>query len=124
MEDYLEIIYRLGSERGTVRACDIASSLGVKMPSVSGALRTLAARGLVNYRPYEEVSLTRSGFDAARGVDRRHRVLLGFLHEVLGVDRRTAETDACRLEHILSTPSMNRLTMFMDDRPGEEGKRP
>ena len=121
MEDYLEAILRLTSGKRVARARDIAARLGVKMPSVSGALKSLVVRGLVNYRPYEAVTLTSAGVAVAKGVARKHQVLLGFLRDILGVNERIAEADACRLEHSLSGDSMRKLGVFMAGRLGKKG---
>lgn len=113
MEDYLEAILRLSREGGVARARDIASSLGVKRSSVTGALRHLAEMKLVNYRPYELITLTAKGRGAARRVTSRHEVLARFFREVLGVPAPTADADACRIEHGFSRETIDRLTVFM-----------
>jgi len=114
MEDYLEAILALSAESGVARARDIASAMKVSRPSVTGALRQLAGHGLVNYKPYELITLTPEGDDAARRVSRRHDVLLHFLHGALGVGKETAERDACRIEHGLSRETADRLVAFME----------
>ncbi|MHC5053556.1 MAG: metal-dependent transcriptional regulator [Planctomycetota bacterium] len=120
MEDYLEAILALSAEGGVARARDIASAMKVSRPSVTGALRHLAEHGLVNYRPYELITLTPEGAEAARRVSRRHEVLSRFFREALGVKRETAETDACRIEHGLSRETVDRLVAlmeFLEERP-------
>ena len=120
MEDYLEAILALSAEGGVARARDIATSMKVSRPSVTGALRHLAERGLVNYRPYELITLTPEGAEAARRVSRRHEVLSRFFRGALGVTEETAERDACRIEHGLSRETVDRLVAlmeFMEERP-------
>lgn len=120
MEDYLEAILALSAEGGVARARDIATAMEVSRPSVTGALRHLAEHGLVNYRPYELISLTPRGAEAARRVSRRHRVLSRFFREALGVAEATAERDACRIEHGLSRETVGRLVAlmeFLEERP-------
>jgi len=114
MEDYLEVILALSAEGGVARARDIASAMKVSRPSVTGALRQLAGHGLVNYKPYELITLTPEGADAARRVSRRHDILLRFLREVLSVGKEIAERDACRIEHGLSRETADRLVAFME----------
>lgn len=121
MEDYLEAILDLAGEGGIARARDIASSMKVSRPSVTGALRHLAEHGLVNYRPYEVITLTPAGAEAAERVRRRHEALSRFLRDVLGVPAATAERDACRIEHGLSRGTVARLVAFMERL--EEGPR-
>jgi len=121
MEDYLETILALSAEGGVARARDIASAMKVSRPSVTGALRHLSKHGLVNYAPYEVITLTSEGAEAARRVARRHEILSRFLGGALGVSERTAERDACRIEHGLSRETVGRLVALMEflgERPG------
>lgn len=108
-EDYLEAIYLLEEADGAARAAAVARKIGVRKPSVTTALRSLTAAGLVAHDPYGAVRLTRRGRDAARGVVRRHRVLMDFLTSLLGVAQREAEEVACRMEHALSAGVLRRL---------------
>ena len=114
MEDYLEAIFDLDKDKKVVRVRDIAKRLDVKMPTVTSMLRNLNNRGLVNYEKYEYVELTESGADVGREMHRRHQVLYRFLTDVLKIDMRTANDEACRMEHVLSESSLTNLTDFME----------
>lgn len=114
LEDYLEAILELLRGQRRARVKDIAERLGVTMPSVTGALHTLAERGLVNYRPYEAVTLTKRGREAAEGVRRRHEALTTFFREVLGLEARVAEENACRIEHVIDEEVLERLTCYLE----------
>ena len=114
MEDYLEAIYDLGREKKVVRVRDIAARLDVKMPTVTSMLKNLNERGLVDYEKYEYVDLTAKGRAVGREMHRRHDVLRRFLTEILKIDARTSDEEACQLEHALSTATLNRLIQFMD----------
>lgn len=114
MEDYLEAIYHLSREHGFARSKDIARSLGVLVPSVTGALRTLAARNLVHYEPYSVVRLTSEGEKIARRMVRRHDTLRTFMERFLGVAAEEADDTACRMEHAVSPAVMDRLVAFID----------
>jgi DtxR family Mn-dependent transcriptional regulator len=114
LEDYVETIFLLQRQNLTARSKDIAERLDVRRASVTGALRALAKKGLVNYAPYESVTLTEKGNDVAREVLKRHNTIKRFLNEVLGFDETTAETDACKMEHALSREVRERLKVFMD----------
>ncbi len=113
MEDYLESIYRLQMQKRVVRVRDIASDIGVKAPTVSETLRLLNERGLVKHERYEDVQLSQDGSRIAQEVHNRHRIISGFLTDVLRVDPETAEKDACAIEHNLSRNTMARLITFM-----------
>jgi DtxR family Mn-dependent transcriptional regulator len=88
--------------------------LDVRKASVTSALRTLSARGLVNYAPYDIVTLTDAGTGIAEELDRRYSVLHDFFVSVLGIDSETADTDACNLEHHLSDTLYERLIGFIE----------
>jgi len=114
MEDYLEAIAVLRDERGVVRVSHISRALDVSMPSVTAAVKKLADEGLVEHEPYGHVELTADGDAIARDVFRRHEALRRFLAEVLGVERDAAEEDACRMEHVISPSTRDRLSKFIE----------
>lgn len=113
MEDYLETIYLLGKKRKAVRVRDIAKEMAITMPSVTGALKTLEQLELVSHPRYDMVFLTSKGNRLARAVYQRHLVLRDFLVKVLGIDPKIAESDACGMEHAVSTQTLERLVLFM-----------
>ena len=113
LEDYLETIFHLVSEHQVARAKDIAQHLGVKSPSVTGALRALAKRDLINYSPYDVITLTEEGHAIAREVVRRHEVLHDFFVKVLGVSDREADEAACKMEHLISRTILERFIEFV-----------
>lgn len=113
-EDYLEAIYNISLAKMAARAKDIAQYLDVKGSSVTGALRTLGSMGLVNYAPYDLVTLTDEGRVAAGEIVRRHNALKKFLVQVLGVDDLEAEEAACRMEHAVPKKIVNRLVKYSE----------
>lgn len=113
-EDYLETILGLIREVGVARVRDIASRLSVAKSSVTVALRSLSKRGLVNYEPYEWVTLTNEGEGMADRIMRRHHVIRSFLMDVLDVDERVADENACRMEHVMGDRVMSKLQCFVD----------
>ncbi len=109
MEDYLEAIYHLEQERRIARVRDIASRLGVKMSSVTSALKSLGARGLIQYDPHQFITLTDRGITKAKEIVRKHEVLKRFLVRVLQVGETVAEDNACRIEHHLDPEVIEKL---------------
>ncbi len=109
LEDYLKAILLSSREHGAVRPRDIVERLRVSGPSVTEALQNLRNRGLVNYLPYEAVSLTGEGQRYADQVLHRHRLLRRFLREVLLLDAAVADTGACLMEHVVSPPIIERM---------------
>jgi len=114
MEDYLEAIYHLETERRIARVRDIARRLDVKMSSVSSALKSLSSRGLIRYDPHQYITLTDQGIEKAKEIVRRHEVVKRFLSRVLYVDEAVAEDNACRMEHNLDPEVIEKLVRFMD----------
>jgi len=114
LEDYLEAILALVEEHEAAHVKDIAAKLGLTMPSVTGALRSLSERKLVNYRPYGAVTLTRRGREAAENVRRRHKVLKVFIEDILGLEGEVAQENACRIEHAVDQVVLDRLVAYLD----------
>ena len=114
MEDYLEAIAKLGGARKVARVKQISEVLGVRMPSVTSALKKLSEQELVEHERYGHIKLTPQGHKVARDVIRRHDALTRFFAQALGIDQETAEEDACKIEHVISPLSMERLTKFVE----------
>lgn len=114
MEDYLETIFLLVEDNKVARARDIAKRLQVNSSSVTGALRVLARKQLINYAPYEIITMTPLGEQVAASILRRHNSLRDFLVTVLAVDRKQAEGAACRMEHAVPRGVLERLAQFAD----------
>lgn len=100
-ENYLETILILSKKKPVVRSVDIAAELGFSKPSVSIAVKNMKAQGLITVTPEGYIYLTPTGSQVADGVYERHQVLTDALIR-LGVSEKTAEEDACRIEHIIS----------------------
>jgi DtxR family transcriptional regulator, Mn-dependent transcriptional regulator len=109
LEDYAEIILELEQKDGSARVTDIAQKMMVSKPSVTEALRLLKEREIVTYAPYSYIHLTEKGRILAQEVRRRHDILSSFLTTILGIPKRKAETQACRMEHILEPSTIEKL---------------
>lgn len=114
IEDYLETILDLTEIGEAVRVTDVAARLGIAKPSVSEAVSLLKDRGLVTQERYGRIYLTQAGLLEARRVRRRHLVLRTFLRDVLGVDGKQSEIDACQMEHVVSAETMERMVAFLE----------
>ncbi|MFO7818392.1 MAG: metal-dependent transcriptional regulator [Thermodesulfobacteriota bacterium] len=114
LEDYLEIIFELETkQKRGAKPSEIADRLGVQRASVTGAMRSLAEKALVNYQPYSSVTLTPEGFRVAAKVVHRHKVLSEFLHNMLNLPIKAAEANACRIEHHIDDQAMEQLIRFI-----------
>lgn len=108
-ENYLEAILVLGKQNGGfVRGIDVANHLEVSKPSVSVAMGNLKQALLITVDDAGGIHLTEAGRALAEQVYERHLILTGFLMK-LGVDESTAADDACRVEHVLSQLSFEKI---------------
>jgi uncharacterized protein (TIGR00725 family) len=107
--DYLESIYHLVRSRSAALVKEIAERMKVQKSSVTGALRLLAEKGLVNYDPYSFVTLTARGERIARDLVRRHETLRQFLTRVLAVEAAAADRNACHMEHAIEPQVLEKL---------------
>ena len=107
-EDYLETILVLQKKRGMVRSVDVARHMEVSKPSVCHAVATLRDGGFLTMDEDHFLRLTDVGREVAERTYERHCF---FTEQLIaaGVDPRTAEADACRIEHIISDESFSRL---------------
>ena len=100
-EDYLESMLMMKQLHGYIRSIDGAEHLGVTKPRVTYATRRLKESGHITMDKDGLITLTESGMAVASKMLDRHRTLTAFLID-LGVDAKTAEEDACKIEHDLS----------------------
>lgn len=114
LEDYLEAIYEIDKSKRDVHVKDVALKLGVTMPSVNGALKNLEAKGLVTHEKYDHIELTEPGRIQAEKITSRHKMIFLFLSEILKVDGKTAEEDACKTEHVLSRITVEKMAEYLD----------
>jgi DtxR family Mn-dependent transcriptional regulator len=114
LEDYLEAIYHTVAAKGAARAKDIVQRLGVHNSSVTQALRSLSDKELINYAPYDVITLTDRGERIALDVVKRHTTLSAFLRKVLGLSDHEADEGACLMEHAVNPLIMERLVKFVE----------
>lgn len=109
LEDYLEAVYTLSRSDGFARAGRVSAQLKVSKPSVSAAVKALAARGLLEQEPYGYIRLSPAGLKAGAAIAGRHSALKDFFISILGMDAPRAEHDACLAEHALSPGAIGRM---------------
>ena len=107
-EMYLETIYVLQKQRGSVRSVDISEHMGYSKPSVSRAVGLLKNGGYIQVDKDGSITLTETGKETAQKIYERHTVLSSMLI-ALGVSEQTALEDACRLEHAISDESFEAI---------------
>jgi len=102
VQDYLKAIHRLGGADRIVSPAEIAATLEVRAPSVTGMLKRLAESDYISYESGNGAQLSPSGVAEARRVIRRHRLVETFLTRVLGLDWSEVDVEAEALEHAIS----------------------
>ncbi len=105
---YLETVLILENRLGEVRSIDLAEEMGFSKPSVSRAVHLLEDNGFLIMEADGRLVLTESGRSEAIKVYQRHIVLSRFLIS-LGVEPIVADDDACRIEHIISSETFERV---------------
>ena len=114
-QNYLKAIWGLKEwSSEPVTATLIAKQLGLKLSSVSDAVRKMAKQGLVSHTPYGSVELTELGRQYALVMVRRHRLLESFLVQALGYTWDEVHNEAENLEHAVSDMLIERVDKFLD----------
>ena len=103
-EDYLEAVLVLQKEKGMVRSVDVARHMGVSKPSVCHAVSTLKEGGFLTMDEDFSLHLTDIGREVAEQTYEKHCFFTRLQVEA-GVDPKSAELVACRLEHVISLES-------------------
>ena len=113
-ENYLEAILVLSKRDGFVRSVDVANHMEFSKPSVSVAMANLRTALLITMDENNGIHLTDAGRALAEQVYERHLVLTAFLTKI-GVDEETAADDACRIEHVISQLSFDKIKAHVAD---------
>ena len=120
-EDYLEMILRLIEQKGYARSVDIAMGLGVSKPSVSVAMKQLREGNYILMDKENYITLTDAGMEIAQRIYERHKVLTRVL-TLIGVDEKTAEEDACKVEHDISVETFSAIQRQMEKLEASAGE--
>jgi len=103
-ENYLETILMLSQKGEKVRSIDIVNELEYSKPSVSVAMKNLRTKGYIAIDEDGHITLTAKGRKIAETMYERHIAISDWLIS-LGVDKKTAIHDACKMEHVMSEKS-------------------
>lgn len=91
----------------------IAEKLGVTKASTNSAMATLAEKGLITNERYKEIFLTPLGLEIAKLTSKKHHIIKDFFIKVLKVDSSIADNDACSIEHVISSDSIQAMQNFL-----------
>ena len=112
-ENYLETILILKNKNGFVRSIDIAHELEFSKASVSVAMKSLRESGYVQVDEDGGISLTESGLNIANTMYERHELIANVLIS-LGVSEETAYDDSCKIEHVISRQSFEKIKEYVE----------
>ena len=113
IEEYLEVLYRNGSNKEQISTTTLSKELGIAPGSVTQMLKKLEKLNYVNYVPYKGASLTDEGMKIAQKITRKHRILEKFLIEVLNIKQENVHEQACKMEHTLSDEAERALCTML-----------
>ena len=111
-EMYLETILVLKNEKGIVRSIDIANHTGYAKPSVSRAVGILKKNEFIEVSAEGFITLTSSGEAVAKDIYEKHIMLTDFLTKI-GVSPETAREDACKIEHVISKETFEKIKKYV-----------
>ena len=111
-ENYLESILVIKEKKGFVRSIDIANDLEVSKPSVSVAMKNFREEGYITVDSDGYIDLTEKGLEIAKRVYERHEVISKTLM-ALGVSEKVALEDSCKIEHVISEESFQKIKDFL-----------
>lgn len=112
-QDYLEAIWDLSQKNEKVKSVDVSDLLGVTRASTNRAMGILKENGMITQQRYSDICLTEKGRREALNVRERHDVLKTFLIDVLHVNVSTAEADACKMEHAISSETFDKFKAYV-----------
>ena len=108
-EMYLETILVLHKHHEIVRAIDVANERKYSKPSVSRAINVLKQKNYLSVEKNGNLILTDRGEALANSIFERHQFITQYLIQELRIDPRIAEDDACRIEHVISTETFDKM---------------
>lgn len=110
-EDYLETILLLSGGVNFVHRIEIAKRMGVSQAAVNKAVKLLIEKSYV-YEDGKHLYLTEGGRSYASAVYEKHCIIRDFL-VLIGVSPAVAESDACKMEHLVSEETFAKMKGFL-----------
>ncbi|MBD5401993.1 metal-dependent transcriptional regulator [bacterium] len=114
LEKYLLAIYDISKYNSNIIVKDVAKYLGIGGASTAAAIRTLAKKGLINYVPYGNISLTKVGFNTVQLKIYRHNTISNFLNQVLEIEKTSADKNASAIEYSMTEDVLIKFVHFLD----------
>lgn len=109
MQDYLETIYIIVSDKPVCRVTDITDMMKVSKPSVVRALSVLKKKGMIDKEPYGYITLTAAGKKCGEELLGKHRTLSDFLKTFFDMSNEQSDKLACELEHHFDKTAIGKM---------------
>lgn len=115
-EDYLKRVYHLQkSKNRAIKSIELANEMKVSKASINEMVKKLAMAGLIEYKPYSSVNLTKKGIEEAEKIVYKHRILENFLSKILGMSKNKVHDEADKLEHGVSKEATDKLNELLNN---------
>lgn len=114
LEKYLLAIYDISKDNSNIIVKDVSAYLGIGGASTATAIKTLAKKGLINYVPYGNISLTQEGFNTVQLKIYRHNTISSFLNQVLEIEKTSADKNASAIEYSMTEDILIKFVHFLD----------
>ena len=110
---HLAAVHDLKDHHGYARVSDVAKYLGITRGSASLTLKSLREKHYVQEDQNKHLSLSDKGHRIVHKVLEKRKVMETFLKDVLRIEKKQAEIDACKVEHLLSAEAGENLYHFV-----------
>jgi DtxR family Mn-dependent transcriptional regulator len=115
IEDYLEKIYLFIQKHDRpVRTTELAQLLNINPSAITSMAKKLHSKGYILYEPYIGIRLTEKGEKVAKKIIRKHELIELFLRDYLKLDGKKASEEACKIEHVISDETIEKLYDYMN----------
>ena len=114
LEDYLELIHNSISQNKNIKAIDIANEFKVSRSSVSEALIRLADMDFIIYEGRKGIKITQKGIEQAQKTVKKHEILSDFFYKVLKTDKKLADKNACKIEHVIDDELIEKMRIYTE----------
>ena len=114
LEDYLELIHNSIVKNKEIKAVDIANSFNISRPSVSEALARLVDMDLIVYKGRQGIQITQKGLEYATRTAKKHQILSDFFIKILNADKKIAEKNACKIEHVIDDELIEKIKKYTE----------
>ena len=114
LENYLFTINKLIKKNVKLTPKALGAELGYNKASTLEAVKILKKKKLVNYFPYQPISLTNEGEKYAKKIEEKREIISKFLNKVLFLEGEALEKTLFSIEYDTDEFFISRLKNFLD----------